>query len=33
MLVTFNQRDYGPAPGRFGIDLLLPRDAIERIRK
>jgi len=33
MLVTFNQRDYGVAPGRFGIDLLLPRDALERIRR
>ncbi len=32
-LVTFNLRDFGNAPGRFGIDLLLPRTAIGRIRK
>jgi putative PIN family toxin of toxin-antitoxin system len=30
-LVTFNLRDYADVPGRFGIDLLLPRDAIRRI--
>lgn len=33
LLVTFNRRDYGDAPGRFGIELLLPREAIERIRR
>lgn len=32
-LVTFNLGDYGDAPGRFGVDLLLPRIAIERIRR
>ena len=32
-LVTFNIRDYGEAPGRFGVELLLPRTAIGRIRK
>ena len=32
MLVTFNLRDYGDAPGRFGVELLLPRTAITRIR-
>jgi putative PIN family toxin of toxin-antitoxin system len=32
-LVTFNMRDYGDAPGRFGVDLLLPRTAIERVRR
>ena len=32
-LVTFNLKDYGAAPGRFGVDLLLPRQAIERIRR
>jgi putative PIN family toxin of toxin-antitoxin system len=32
-LVTFNLKDYGAAPGRFGVDLLLPRKAIERIRR
>jgi putative PIN family toxin of toxin-antitoxin system len=31
-LVTFNLRDYGNVPGRFGVELLLPRDAIGRIR-
>ena len=24
-LVTFNRRDFGAAPARFGIDLLTPR--------
>jgi predicted nucleic acid-binding protein len=32
-LVTFNLRDYGTAPRRFGLDLMLPRTAIERIRR
>ncbi len=32
-LVTFNVRDFGAAPARFGIDVLLPRDALERIRR
>ena len=32
-LVTFNMRDYGEAPGRFGVELLLPRIAIGRIRR
>ena len=32
-LVTFNMRDYGEAPGRFGLELLLPRVAIQRIRQ
>ena len=31
-LVTFNLRDFGSAPSRFGVDLLLPREAIGRIR-
>ena len=30
-LVTFNLRDYGDAPARFGVELLLPREAIGRI--
>jgi len=30
-LVTFNSRDYGTAPWRFGVELLLPRTVIERI--
>jgi len=32
-LVTFNSRHFGSAPARFGIELLLPQDAIGRIRK
>lgn len=32
-LVTFNLRDYGDAPSRFGVELLLPRDMIRRIRR
>jgi len=31
-LVTFNVRDFGPAPAQFGISVLLPREAIGRIR-
>lgn len=30
-LVTFNRRDYGAVPGRFGIELLLPREILRRI--
>jgi putative PIN family toxin of toxin-antitoxin system len=33
VLVTFNKRDYGSAPTRFGIDVLLPREALERIQR
>src|SRR4051794_6289937 len=32
-LVTFNLRDYGKAPARFGVDSLLPREAIRRIKQ
>jgi len=32
-LVTFNQRDFGNVPSRFGVELLLPREAIRRIRR
>jgi len=32
-LVTFNVRDFGKVPGRFGIEVLLPRDALKRIRR
>jgi putative PIN family toxin of toxin-antitoxin system len=32
-LVTFNLRDFGNAPNRFGVELLLPREAIGRIRR
>jgi putative PIN family toxin of toxin-antitoxin system len=31
-LVTFNVRDFGTVPARFGIDLMVPREAIGRIR-
>ncbi len=30
-LVTFNTSDYGTVPKRFGIDVMLPRQVIERI--
>jgi putative PIN family toxin of toxin-antitoxin system len=31
-IVTFNRRDFGAAPGRFGIEVLTPGEAIRRIR-
>lgn len=31
VLVTFNRRDFGVAPERFGIALCTPRDALRRI--
>jgi putative PIN family toxin of toxin-antitoxin system len=31
-LVTFNQRDYGTAPARFGIELLRPGEVLWRMR-
>lgn len=31
-IVSFNHRDFADAPARFGLDLLLPRDALRRIR-
>lgn len=30
-IVTFNGRDFGDVPAEFGIDVLLPRDALKRI--
>ncbi len=33
VLVTFNARDFGAAPGHFGVDLLLPREVIVRLRQ
>jgi len=33
LLVTFNVRDFGTVPSRFGIELMNPRDALERIRQ
>ena len=32
-LVTFNVRDYGTAASQFGVDVLLPREAIARMRR
>jgi predicted nucleic acid-binding protein len=31
-LVTFNVRDYGTAAAQFGVEVLLPREAIARIK-
>lgn len=31
-LVTFNVRDFGTAPSRFGVAALLPREALARLR-
>jgi len=33
LLVTFNVRDFGSVPERFGIEVLIPREAIRRIRR
>lgn len=30
-IVTFNRRDFGRAPGKFGIGCWLPREALEKI--
>lgn len=30
-IVSFNRRDFGTAPQRFGIELLLPRDALRSL--
>ena len=32
-IVTFNFRDYGNIPEKFGIELLKPADALRRLRK
>jgi hypothetical protein len=32
-LVTFRARDYGTAPAQFGVEVLLPRETIARIRR
>ncbi len=32
-VVTFNVRDYGDAASRFGVEVLLPREAIARIKR
>ena len=31
-IVTFNQRDFGATPGRFGIEVVAPAVALQRIR-
>ena len=31
-IVTFNRRDYGSVPARFGLDLLLPREALALLK-
>ena len=31
-IVTFNRRDFGSAPLRFGIECLLPCEALEKLR-
>jgi putative PIN family toxin of toxin-antitoxin system len=31
-LVTFNAKDFGDVPSHFGVELLLPRDVIVRMR-
>jgi len=31
-LVTFNVRDFGVVPSRFGVEVLLPREAIGRVK-
>lgn len=30
-LVTFNRKDYGDVPARFGVTVLLPKEAVRRI--
>jgi putative PIN family toxin of toxin-antitoxin system len=32
-IVTFNQRDFGVAPTRFGVDVMLPRDALQKVKR
>ena len=31
-IVTFNRRDFGTAPAKFGIDVLLPREALALLK-
>ncbi|HXR35980.1 MAG TPA: putative toxin-antitoxin system toxin component, PIN family [Candidatus Binataceae bacterium] len=33
ILVTFNMKDFGDAPLRFGIEVLLPRETMARIKR
>ena len=32
-IVTFNRRDYGAGPSRFGIEVLSPAEALRRVRR
>jgi putative PIN family toxin of toxin-antitoxin system len=32
-LVTFNVRDFGKAPARFGVEVMMPREVMERVRR
>jgi hypothetical protein len=32
VLVTFNRRDYGDVPAAFGIEVLIPGDALRRMQ-
>ncbi len=32
-IVTFNRKDYGAGPARFGIEILSPAEALARIRR
>jgi putative PIN family toxin of toxin-antitoxin system len=32
-IVTFNRKDYGESPARFGIEVLTPAEALRRIQK
>jgi hypothetical protein len=32
-IVTFNKRDFGTAPARFGVELLSPAEPIRRFRR
>jgi len=31
-IVTFNRRDFGTAPAKFGIEVLLPREALALLK-
>jgi putative PIN family toxin of toxin-antitoxin system len=33
VLVTFNIRDFGTVPSHFGVEVLLPREAVRRIER
>ncbi len=32
-IVTFNLRDYGVAPTKFGVDVMLPRDTLRKVQR